>query len=243
MLQKNPSHRPSIREILSSPLIAERLCPLPDGCPVPSVRPSVRIQPPRDRGREDRRLSSEMRRPRRCDRPDVVRRKSANSDLAELYRQQRREARRNRERFEAAERGLDLGRFVAETEADPGRMRIPRPLDMARIIAEAEEELRRKMRPQPAAEHRDARGLFFVGDSEVDLPVVRDTDSLMYRAEAIRAFREKQFGLGGLIELYAAIAGEGCTRAEVDRMVAHVEPGLVVLLQQLLILDEKISEQ
>ena len=80
---------------------------------------------------------------------------------------------------------------------------------------------------------------FYCGSQEIDLPIVRDSDSLAYRAEKIRAFLESEIGINKLIKIYRAIA-EG-TEREAERACAMVEPGFVILIQQLLILDDKIN--
>ncbi|OHT16615.1 CAMK family protein kinase [Tritrichomonas foetus] len=80
---------------------------------------------------------------------------------------------------------------------------------------------------------------FYFGNQEtVDFPVVKDSDSLAYRAEAIRAFLEQEIGIDKLIGVYRAIS-EG-TDEEAARMSKDIEYGYIVLIQQLLILDEQI---
>jgi NIMA (never in mitosis gene a)-related kinase len=131
--------------------------------------------------------------------PIIRARRSAGSAIAQLYRQQRREAMRNRERFEAAAKGIDVRQFMAEVGGDPRR--------------------RRRGRTQ----------------------VEGGSESLMYRAEEIRARleRECEGEFGALIRTYAEIAED----AEVRRVPQNIEPRIVALLQQLVILDERIARQ
>ena len=76
----------------------------------------------------------------------------------------------------------------------------------------------------------------------MNLPVVHDSDSLSYRAEAIRAFLEKEIGLDKLIELKQAVGQSDSTSVNVGKILDGVEPGVVVLAQQLLILDEACDQ-
>ena len=76
---------------------------------------------------------------------------------------------------------------------------------------------------------------------ELSFPVVSDGDSLSYRAEAIRAFLERELGIEKLLEIrQRLVEPEGGT---FDVPFDDVEPGLVILAQQLLILDEMILNQ
>jgi hypothetical protein len=64
----------------------------------------------------------------------------------------------------------------------------------------------------------------------------------MYRAEALRVFLEGEFGMRKFTAIYRFITdGEAGLRA-VNELIKGVEPGLVVLVQQLLILDETIRD-
>ena len=83
---------------------------------------------------------------------------------------------------------------------------------------------------------------FFLQNKVLNLPVVHDDDSLSYRAEAIRAFLEKEIGLDKLIELKQAVAESDSTSVDVNMILKDVEPGVIVLAQQLLILDEACEQ-
>ena len=83
---------------------------------------------------------------------------------------------------------------------------------------------------------------FFLQNKVLNLPVVHDSDSLSYRAEAIRAFLEKEIGLDKLIELKQACANSDSTSVNVSKILNGAEPGVVVLAQQLLILDEACDQ-
>jgi NIMA (never in mitosis gene a)-related kinase len=217
MLRKDPAERPSIDEILGMPQIRGRL---PRGDENWQPRTPVRKEP---RARVDARRSP------------AVRRKSGY-DLAQLYQQQRREAQRNRERFEAAARGLDVNKLIADAEAEQrSQRRAKSDVREHRFSLEAVAS-RTPTKPRRRA-HDDE------WETEADFPILKSTDSLMYRAEAIRAFLEKDLGPDRLLDLYAAITEEEYLSSDIDRMLGNVSPGIVVLLQQLLILDERISEQ
>lgn len=82
---------------------------------------------------------------------------------------------------------------------------------------------------------------FFVGGQELTFPEVKDSDSLMYRSESIRAYLEKQLGLDKLLTICNLMSSEKAKPEEVEKELSDVEPGLVVLLQQLIVLDEKMN--
>jgi hypothetical protein len=63
----------------------------------------------------------------------------------------------------------------------------------------------------------------------------------MYRAEEIRARLERECdgAIGLVIGMYAEIAED----VDVRRVPQNIEPGVVVLLQQLVLLDERIARE
>jgi hypothetical protein len=80
---------------------------------------------------------------------------------------------------------------------------------------------------------------FFLQNKVLSFPVVKDTDSMTYRAEAIRAFLEREMGLDRLLALRQAVASDG---ERVDDVLKDCEPGIVVLAQQLLVLEETLDD-
>jgi hypothetical protein len=63
---------------------------------------------------------------------------------------------------------------------------------------------------------------------------------MSYRAEAIRAFLEREIGLDRLLALREAVASDGeC----VPGILKDCEPGVVVLAQQLLVLEETLDDR
>jgi hypothetical protein len=80
---------------------------------------------------------------------------------------------------------------------------------------------------------------FFLPDKVLNFPVVRDSDSHAYRAEAIRAFLEREMGLEKLLALKEAVADDAGEQA--DAILRDCEAGVVVLAQQLLVLEETIN--
>jgi hypothetical protein len=75
---------------------------------------------------------------------------------------------------------------------------------------------------------------FFLPDRVLNFPVVRNTDSLAYRAEAIRAFLEREIGLDRLRTLWQA-------DGDAEVILRDCEAGVAVLAQQLLVLEETID--
>ena len=88
----------------------------------------------------------------------------------------------------------------------------------------------------------DGTSQFYLRDRVINLPAVHDDDSLSYRAEAIRAFLEKELGLDKLIELKQAVADQDPHSVNLRGILNDVEPGVIVLAQQLLILDECVDQ-
>ena len=88
-----------------------------------------------------------------------------------------------------------------------------------------------------AESHHDGR--MFFKDKQLNFPVVKDEDSVSYRAEAIRAFLEKEIGVTKLLSLRNELLDQ--ERNPFAIASCGVEPGLIILTQQLLILDEMMS--
>ena len=81
---------------------------------------------------------------------------------------------------------------------------------------------------------------FISENQEKKFPVVKDSDSISYRAEAIRAFLEKELGIERLIEIRKNLMNPDLEKNPFDLQIKDVEPGLIILAQQLVILDEMI---
>ena len=78
-------------------------------------------------------------------------------------------------------------------------------------------------------------------NKEVRFPVVADNDSLMYRAEAMRAFLERELGIEKFIELRREIENEN-EGFHVVSNYPDVLPGLIIILQQLIVLEAIIAD-
>ena len=75
-------------------------------------------------------------------------------------------------------------------------------------------------------------------NKELNFPVVKDDDSISYRAEAIRAFLERELGLTKLLSLRQELLDQ--ERNPFALASCGIEPSLIILTQQLLILDEML---
>ncbi|OHT16199.1 hypothetical protein TRFO_13354 [Tritrichomonas foetus] len=78
-------------------------------------------------------------------------------------------------------------------------------------------------------------------NKEVKFPIVSDSDSLMYRAEAMRAFLERELGLDEFISLRHEISNQN-SGLDVISKFPNVIPGIIVILQQLLVLEHLIDD-
>lgn len=81
-------------------------------------------------------------------------------------------------------------------------------------------------------------GRFYLNGKELQFPVVNDNDSLSYRVEAIRAFLERELGLEKLLQIREMFISS--EKDPDDPIFDDIEPGLVILTQQLVILDDMI---
>jgi hypothetical protein len=132
---------------------------------------------------------------------------------------------------------------VGEAEEEDDSAKPPRDLD---VILEQAKALNEALDISDAKEVCDEPesdpqcGLFFLKDRVLKFPVVRDSDSLAYRAEAIRAFLEREMGLDKVLAL-KQIVTEGDAGTEVQEVLRDCEPGLVILAQQMLVLEETVN--
>jgi hypothetical protein len=122
-----------------------------------------------------------------------------------------------------------------QKEGTVPKQNLDRILERAKALNEALDISDAKEGPDEP-ETEPTCGQFFLPDKVLNFPVVRDSDSLAYRAEAIRAFLEREMGLDKLLALKQAAAGDADGRAEV--ILRDCEPGVVVLAQQLFVLEE-----
>jgi hypothetical protein len=123
------------------------------------------------------------------------------------------------------------------SEDAEGRKEIDDILDQAKALNEALDNLENR-EPVVEPENEDPLTPFFLQNRVVNFPKVRDSDSFAYRAEAIRAFLEREMGLEKMLALRGALISPEEGRNEV---LAESEAGVVVLAQQLLVLEETIS--
>jgi hypothetical protein len=161
------------------------------------------------------------------------------------------EQRRQRKKIRSVEPNpaIDMDSIVAdaETELRRGRSRLDQGKQHMAEVFEQANAIRAVLdftdgQEQTESSRDEEMGMFFVGQKEVSFPAVKNNDSLMYRAEALRAFLEEELGMRKFTAIYRFITdGDDGVKA-VERITRGVEPGLVVLVQQLLILDETISE-
>jgi hypothetical protein len=71
-------------------------------------------------------------------------------------------------------------------------------------------------------------------------PAVNGDESVTYRAEAIRAFLEKELGLEQMLALQRDLTDEN--EEPHDLSYHTLDPRMVILAQQLIILDERIAQ-
>jgi hypothetical protein len=174
----------------------------------------------------------------------------------------------NRLRMRALELGLRLpGRDAvyakarAEVEADPRVRRLEREAQTRmrpdggdeETVAQARDHLHRirslakSIRESMAEDGAPDDNESFEGQEDrlangllAGFPVVKDEDSLAYRAEAIRAFLEKEIGLERLLALQQDLLDQGTNPFTMSSQA--LQPRIVSLAQQLLILDERIAQ-
>jgi NIMA (never in mitosis gene a)-related kinase len=109
-------------------------------------------------------------------------------------------------------------------------------LDQAKALNDALETLDNR-EPVDEPENEDQSTPFFLPNRVLNFPKVRDTDSLAYRAEAIRAFLEREIGLPKMLALrHAATSPTG----DSNQVLGDCEAGVAILAQQLLVLEESI---
>jgi hypothetical protein len=110
-------------------------------------------------------------------------------------------------------------------------------LDQAKALNEALDNLDNQ-NPVDEPESEEASTPFFLPNKVLNFPKVKDSDSLAYRAEAIRAFLEREMGLEKMLALRQAVNSPD---GVLDSVLADCEAGVVVLAQQLLVLEETIT--
>jgi NIMA (never in mitosis gene a)-related kinase len=152
--------------------------------------------------------------------------------IKELFRQQREQLRVNHEKMKKVRDGAHDPTIAAE--APPSASGRPRLLGQDGAAADPMHGL--EALDQMEATDSSTRP-FYLQEKVIDFPVVRESDSLSYRAERIRAFLEKEVGLDKLIELRQANLGQ----TTVEQILRDSEPGVVILAQQLLVLEQTID--
>ena len=78
-------------------------------------------------------------------------------------------------------------------------------------------------------------------NKEVPIPEFTGSESLFYRAEAIRAFLEEEIGIDALVQLKDYILAQRDGAYNRDPFPEDCDPQIVILTQQLIILDEALS--
>jgi hypothetical protein len=82
----------------------------------------------------------------------------------------------------------------------------------------------------------------YVNDQPVEFPPVSAFDSVTYRAESIRVYLERELGFKRLLELrdeLEARTGMNIAESEICR---DVQPGILILMHHLMVLDQMILE-
>jgi hypothetical protein len=173
-----------------------------------------------------------------------------HAQMKELFRRQRHELQMNRERikrqrdgardFDPPPQASSVRRPSArQVEDEERRRQLDEILDQAMAVNEALDNLD-GCDPVGTADTGEASSPFFLQNKVVNFPVVRDGDSLSYRAEAVRAFLEREIGLDKLLALKQAVSSDGESPGLAD-ILRDCEPGVIVLAQQLLVLEESID--
>jgi hypothetical protein len=148
----------------------------------------------------------------------------------------------------------DMDQLVAQAEAElkkkrRGDVAPPAPSDKEEGMQQASAILEALNMPSedpaPPAEapqiDPDA-GSFYLAGGELKLPAADDTESSMQRAERIRAFLEKQLGFDRFMSLYQTISNAEAKPDDVDKETSSLEPGFIVLLHQLHVLDDTVNK-
>lgn len=151
---------------------------------------------------------------------------------------------------------IDMDKLVAEAEAEMKRKKEKGKEDPAvRKIEDHEkimdvvyqqasaimEALEMKDNDTSTTEEAAPATPFIVDDQELNFPEVKDSDSLTYRSEAMRAYLEKKLGLEKMISLCNLMTSDTAKPEEVEKELANIDSAVVVLLQQLIILDEQAN--
>jgi hypothetical protein len=82
---------------------------------------------------------------------------------------------------------------------------------------------------------------FYVSDTGLNFPVASDRESLVYRAEAIRAHLETAVGVDRLIALMNDLESKGDEERVMASMFGELNPEIICLAQQLLVITEELE--
>ena len=85
----------------------------------------------------------------------------------------------------------------------------------------------------------DQEGSINLSEGRVVFPVARDSESLSYRAESIRSFLEKRIGCEIMLKITQEM--ESQSNNDLMNIIGDKEPGIIVLVQQLLIIEGKLK--
>lgn len=161
----------------------------------------------------------------------------------QISKQNRLEAKRNKERIQRELHELDMNKLVEESiqeqKASKGEPliaeeKLSNVFQQANAIYEALEITGNEFQDESEDESKDS---FFLPNKELHFPQIQDKDSISYRAEAIRAFLEREIGLDPMIALIHALEED-----DSKHIVKNYEPGIIILVQQLIILDEEANQ-
>jgi hypothetical protein len=128
--------------------------------------------------------------------------------------------------------GMDLG---GEEEDEDEHSVLNVLLEKAKALNDALDTLEN---PEPVdAPDKEMSNAFFLHNRVLNFPAIHDSDSLAYRAEAIRAFLEREMGLDKMLSLKRAVGDQNPESEVLDSFLKDYEAGIVVLARQLLVLE------
>lgn len=216
----------------------------------PAAKPRVRVKQPGNHASspEFAAAQRELRHEARANREKLA--SVGNIDMDQLVAEAEAEQRKQRKQQKQVKKpssSIDMDLIVAQAEAE---MRVhgkgtveERAIDdvyeQASAILNALDIQAEQPMQQPEID--EPSQTYCIGEKEFDLPEAKDSDSLTYRAETIRALLERELGLDKMIDIYNIISDDDAPAQTVERAIAGVDAGYVVLLQQLLVLDERLN--
>jgi hypothetical protein len=252
LLTKDPNSRPSIREVLSTPLLRSRVKAYRPDTPrtkvnAPSARQTPVVRGPFSKSADFSTFLGDAPVWARGPQQRIGIRGSTSyfgrtefheDDVRRQLEMQRVEMDNKRLRMRALELGVPLG----GAQAERGRIHVQRAQTPAESVVAARGHLDRIH--NLAGSIRDD----VVPDEEFDvaemlrmaeMPTTRDGESYAHRAETIRAFLENELGVERFIALKQLLQLHAKDPAELTR--AGIPANLIIMTQQLLLLDMIVS--